>query len=47
MTVSRVSSSSRYAPVIGFSSAVRAGEWVTVAGATTGWSTSPLAGHGD
>jgi len=34
MTVSRVSSSSRYAPVIGFSSAVRAGEWVTVAGAT-------------
>ena len=34
MTVSRVSSSSRYAPVIGFSSAVRAGEWVTVAGTT-------------
>ena len=34
MSVSRVASSSRYAPVIGFSSAVRAGSLVFVAGTT-------------
>ncbi|MDT4904971.1 MAG: hypothetical protein QOH52_2987, partial [Pseudonocardiales bacterium] len=32
--VSRIPSSSRYAPVIGFSAAVRAGNWVIVAGTT-------------
>ncbi len=47
MTVSRVSSSSRYASVIGFSSAVRAGEWVTVAGTTAIDSDGQVVGAGD
>lgn len=34
MPISRMASSSRYAPLIGFSSAVRAGDLVFVAGAT-------------
>jgi enamine deaminase RidA (YjgF/YER057c/UK114 family) len=47
MTVSRVSSSSRYAPVIGFSSAVRAGDWVTVAGTTAVDGDGTVVGAGD
>src|ERR1035437_4570139 len=47
MSVSRVASSSRYAPVIGFSSAVRAGSLVFVAGTTAIDSSGAIVGGDD
>ena len=47
MTVSRVASPSRYAPVIGFSSAVRAGDLVFVAGTTAVDSSGDIVGRDD
>ena len=47
MSVSRVASSSRYAPVIGFSSAVRAGSLVFVAGTTAVDSSGAVIGGDD
>jgi enamine deaminase RidA (YjgF/YER057c/UK114 family) len=44
--VSRIPSSSRYSPVIGFSAAVRAGNWVIVAGTTAIDSAGTLVGNG-
>jgi len=47
MSVSRVASSSRYAPVIGFSSAARAGSLVFVAGTTAIDSSGAIVGGDD
>ena len=47
MTLSRVASPSRYAPIIGFSSAVRAGDLVFVAGTTAVDSSGAVVGGGD
>ena len=47
MTLSRVASPSRYAPIIGFSSAVRAGDLVFVAGITAVDSSGAVVGGDD
>ena len=47
MTLSRVASPSRYAPIIGFSSAVRAGDLVFVAGTTAVDSSGAVVGGDD
>ena len=47
MTVSRVASPSRYASVVGFSSAVRAGDLVFVAGTTAVDSSGDIVGRDD
>lgn len=47
MPVTRVASPSRYAPIIGFSSAVRAGDFVFVTGTTAADSSGGVVGQDD